>query len=177
MSAPPRYDPDAVGAYVEHVLGLVGDRDPQALLAAAPDRLAEATADLSEADARRAPRDGAWSVLQVLRHLADSEIVYGYRMRLIVAADRPAIPGYDQEAWADRLAYHHGTVEDALADLAAQRRMTLRWLGALDAEAWDRVGLHSERGDESVRQIVHLLAGHDLNHERQIRATRDALGV
>ncbi len=174
---PPRYDPDDPRAYVENVLSLVGDRDPLALLADADARLAQTVAGLSEADARRSERDGTWSVLQIARHLADSEIVYGYRLRLIVAADRPAIPGYDQDAWADRLAYHHGTLADALEDRAAMRRMTLRWLRAHDVRQWERVGLHSERGEESVRRIVALLAGHDLNHERQIQRVRETLGV
>jgi hypothetical protein len=177
MPADAPYNPADPGAYVEAVLSLVGDRDPLALLAEGPDRVRAATDGLGEADARRAEADGTWSVLQVLRHLADSEIVYGYRLRLIVAADRPAIPGYDQDAWADRLHYHHGTVADALGDWAAMRRMTLHWLGALDEGEWNRVGLHSERGEESVGRIVRLLAGHDLAHEWQVRRIRQSLGV
>lgn len=172
---PPPYDAAAPDAYVQHMLALVGDRDPLALLGGAPDRIAAAVDGLSEADARRSDAPGSWSVLQVLRHLADSEVVYGYRLRLIVAAGRPAIPGYDQNAWADRLAYHRGTVGEALDDYAAGRRMTLRFLRALGDDAWARVGLHSERGEESVRHIATLLAGHDLNHERQIRRVRAAV--
>ncbi|MEM1118606.1 MAG: DinB family protein [Bacteroidota bacterium] len=177
FARPPRYDAADARAYVEHITGLVGDRDPQALMADAPDRLGAAVARLPEADARRPEAEGKWSVLQILRHLADSEMVYGYRMRLIVADDRPAIPGYDQDAWASRLAYHHGTGADALADFAAQRAMTLRWLGALPEAALARVGVHSERGEESVGQIVRLLAGHDLVHEAQVRRVRDRLGA
>ena len=142
-----------------------------------PDRLADAVAGLSDADAERPPRPGAWSALQVLRHLADSEIVYGYRLRLIVASDRPAIPGYDQDAWAARLHYHRGTMADAFDEWRAARRGTLRFLRSLDAADWERVGLHSERGEESVRHIATLLAGHDLNHERQVRRVREVLGA
>jgi uncharacterized damage-inducible protein DinB len=177
MPADAPYDASNPDAYVQAVLALVGDRDPLALLAEGPDRVRAAVEGIGEADARRPEAEGKWSVLQTLRHLADSEIVYGYRLRLIVAGDRPAIPGYDQDAWADRLHYHHGTVADALGDWAAMRRMTLHWLDALDEAEWDRVGLHSERGEESVRRIVRLLAGHDLVHERQVRRVRQSLGV
>ena len=175
----PAYDPADPSAYVREVLALVGDRDPEALLAEAPARLRAATAGLSEADARRPEPPGKWSVLAVLRHLADSEIVYGYRMRTIVAAggDTPPIAGYDQDAWAARLHYDEGTVAEALDDHAAARRTTLRWLSRLSPDERARTGLHSERGPESVERIVRLLAGHDLNHERQIRRVRDALGV
>ncbi|WP_420454631.1 DinB family protein [Rubrivirga sp.] len=176
FARPPRYDAADARAYVDHMLALVGDRDPLALLGAAPDRLEAAVAGLSETDARRAPEPGAWSVLQILRHLADSEVVYGYRLRLIVAADRTAIPGYDQDAWANALHYHRGTVAEAINDLAAGRRMTLGFLRALDAGRWDRVGLHSERGEESVRRIATLLAAHDLAHQGQIERARTAIG-
>ena len=174
---PPRYVADDPGAYVRHMLALVGDRDPVALLEAGPGALAEAAAGLSEADARRRPDGGGWSPLQVLRHVADSEVVYGYRLRLIAAADRPAIPGYDQDAWADALHYHHGTVADALQDHADARRATVRWLRALDGRQWDRVGLHSERGAETIRQTATLLAAHDLAHADQLARTRAALGA
>ena len=176
-AAPPAYDAADPGAYVENILRLVGDRDPLALLEGGPDRLAGAVSGLSDADVRRPPRPGAWSALGVVRHLADSEVVYGYRLRLIVASSRPAIPGYDQDAWAERLRYDRGTVTDTLDEWRAARRGTLRFLRALGDDDWDRVGLHSERGEESVRHIATLLAGHDLNHERQVRAARDALGV
>lgn len=177
FARPPRYDAADARAYVDHMLALVGDRDPLALLADAPDRIAAAVAGLSDDGARQSPGDGAWSVLQILRHLADSEIVYGYRLRLIVADDRPAIPGYDQDAWAGALHYHRGTVAEAVEDYTAGRRMTMRFLRALDAGQWERVGLHSERGEESVRRIVTLLAAHDLAHQGQIRRVRAAIGA
>ena len=177
FARPPRYSPDTARAYVAAIQARVGDRDPMTLLAEAPTALANAVASLSETDARRQPDEGEWSVLQILRHLSDCEMVYGYRMRLIVADERPAIPGFDQEAWAERLHYHAGTLAEALADLAAQRARTLRWLTTLSDDELARVGIHSERGEESVRHIVRLLAGHDLAHLAQIERTRTALGV
>lgn len=180
---PPRYDAADARAYVDFMLSLVGDRDPLAMLVAAPDRIAEAVAGLSE-DAARIPepssrRDGpgdGWSVLQILRHLADSEVVYGYRLRLILADATPAIPGYDQDAWAGTLHYHRGTVQEAVEDYRAGRRMTMRLFESLEGDEWDRYGLHNERGEESVRRIATLLAAHDVNHERQIKRVREAIG-
>lgn len=177
FARPPRYDAADASAYVTHMLALVGDRDPLALLDAAPDRIADEVAELAEEDARQSPGAGKWSVLQILRHLADSEVVYGYRLRLIVADDRPAIPGYDQDAWADSLAYHRGTVTEAVEDYRAGRQMTMRFLRALPEDAWERYGIHSERGQESVRRIATLLAAHDLAHQGQIQRAREAIGA
>ncbi len=174
---PPSYDAGDPSAYVRHMLALVGDRDPVALLAAGPARLGDAADGLSEAGARRVPPSGGWSALQILRHVADSEIVYGYRLRLIAAADRPQIPGYDQDAWVEALNTHHSTVAECLHDHAQARPVTVRWLRALDAGQWERVGVHAERGEESIRRIATLLAAHDLAHASQVERVRSALGV
>ena len=173
----PAYDAADPAAYVASRLALVEGQDAVALLEAAPDRIARALEGVTEDGARRRERPGAWSVLEVVRHLADSEVVYGYRLRQIVASDRPEIAGYDQEAWAGALGYHRGTVANALEDFASARRATVRFLRSLPDAAWDRVGRHSERGEESLRRIAALLAAHDIGHERQIERARTALEV
>lgn len=175
MTTLPAYDASNPAAYITSRLALVEGQDAVALLKEAPSRIARALEGVTESDARRPEASGAWSVLQVVRHLADSEIVYGYRLRLITGADRPEIVGYDQGHWADALEYHRGTVEDALEEYASARRGTVRFLRALPDDAWDRVGLHSERGEESIRRIVALLAAHDIGHEQQIERIRAAL--
>ncbi len=165
---PPRYAPESARAYVAALLELLGERDPLAVMAETPHALRLATDGLTDERARRPEAPGKWSAVEVVRHLADSEIVYGYRVRLIVAAERPAIPGYDQDAWADRLRYRDDRLEDALADFSALRAMNLRWLGTRTPEEMARVGLHAERGEERVGHIARLLAAHDLVHLGQV---------
>ena len=172
---PPRYSAETAAAYIRALLDLLGDREPLALLARGPERIRAACAGLSTSGARKPEAEGKWSAVEVVRHLADSEIVYGYRMRLIVAAERPAIPGYDQDAWAERLRYRDGDLPDALDDFQAARITTMRWLRSRTPEERARVGLHSERGEESVTRSVKLLAAHDLVHERQIERIRAAI--
>lgn len=172
---PPRYAPEAAQAYVAALLDLLGNRDPLDTMAATTDALREATASLPDALARQPEAEGKWSVVEVVRHLVDSEIVYGYRVRLIVAAERPHIPGYDQDAWTDRLRYRDDRLADALADFAALRAMNLRWLRTRTPEEQARIGIHSERGEESVAHIAKLLAAHDLVHLRQIARIRQAV--
>jgi hypothetical protein len=176
FSNPPRYSAENAREYVAALLELLGERDPIAVMAATPAALLEATRGMSEAQARTPEAPGKWSVQQVVRHLADSELVYGYRIRLIVAAEAPAIPGYDQDAWASRLGYHDGTLAEALDDQASMRDMNLRWLRARTPEELERIGFHSERGEESVWHIARLLAGHDLVHLRQVARIRAAVG-
>ena len=172
---PPRYSAETAQAYVAALIDLLGDLNPLAVLAGTPDALREATAGLSDVALRTPEANGKWSVHQVVAHLVDSEIVYGYRMRLIVAADRPAIPGYDQDAWAQRLHYAKQPLDVLLDAFAALRRLYLAWLHTLSDTELERVGLHSERGEESVAHITKLLAAHDLVHRRQIERIKAAV--
>lgn len=90
---PPRYAAETAREYVAALLAILGDQDPMEVLAATPAALRGAAAGMSHEGSRTPEKPGKWSVQQVVRHLADSELVYGYRIRLIVAAEHPAIPG------------------------------------------------------------------------------------
>ena len=112
---------------------------------------------------------GKWSIAMVAQHLADSELVWGWRVRLILAHDRPAIAGYDQDAWAARLRYAEAPLEPALADFeGGAGRTNLRLLARAPESDRARTGLHAERGEESVAHMIRMSAGHDILHIRQI---------
>jgi uncharacterized damage-inducible protein DinB len=162
-------------AYVVAVLDLVGDRDPLSVMRETIDALPQAIAGLSPQQLRQPERPGKWSVAQVLQHLADSEIVTAWRIRLILAQDRPPLTGYDQDLWADRLGYADADPQAALELFTVVRRANLRLHERATPEDLNRVGLHVERGDESIGHLRRLAAGHDLLHRRQIARIRQTL--
>jgi hypothetical protein len=82
-------------------------------------------AGLSDSQLSAPEASGKWSMRQVVRHLADSDLVWGYRMRMVLAHDRPPITGYDQDLWAERLRYDRADLEQALQELAVLRRSNL----------------------------------------------------
>jgi hypothetical protein len=159
-------------AYVSAVLDLLGDRDPIAVLRDTPSALSKAIDGLSPQQLRQPERPGKWSVAQVLQHLADSEIAWAWRLRLIVAQDRPQLTGYDQDLWADRLHYDEAEPSDALELFRVVRRANLRILERVPADDLKRVGVHVERGEESLEHLRRLHAGHDVLHLRQIDRVR-----
>jgi uncharacterized damage-inducible protein DinB len=161
-------------AYVASLLALLADRDPLAVLEELPGALAEATRGLDEAALRRPEAPGKWSIMQVVQHLADSDLVSGYRLRLTIAQPGSPIQGYDQDLWVRELRYDEASLADALEQLTALRRANLRLLRSLDAAGLARSGVHSERGPESVDKLMRLIAGHDLVHRRQIERIRRA---
>lgn len=164
-------------AYTTALLDLLGDRDPVEVQRGLVPALRAATEGLSTEDVRKPEAPGMWSILEVVQHLADSELVYGYRLRAVVAEDSPALAGYDQDAWSERLRYNDEDFGEALDELTVLRRRNLRFLERLRDEEWERTGVHSERGTESVRHIARLLAAHDLVHLRQIERIKRAHGL
>lgn len=167
--------PEQADEYVRAVLDLLGSRDPFAVLESTPDALSAMVAGVPDAQLGIPEEEGKWSVRHVLRHLADSEIVWAFRLRMVWAQDRPKLTGYDQDAWAERLAYADSDPGETLTEFAMLRRSNLKVLERASDTDLKRVGLHVERGEESLEQMIKLYAGHDLLHLRQVERIRAAV--
>ena len=167
--------PAETAAYVQALLKLIGDRDPIEVLRATPLALERFLKDVP-ADVVTTPEaPGKWSIREVFQHLADSDLVGGFRLRMVLAHDRPGLAGYDQDLWADRLAYTDVDIRDALEQFTVLRRANMRLWERLTEEDLARVGLHAERGEESLEHIRRLYAAHDLLHLKQLERIRASL--
>ena len=161
--------------YTARLLALAGDDDPDGVLATTPARIGRLIAGRSAADLQRSPGPGRWSIAEIIAHLADAEIVFGYRTRMILAAPGTAIQAYDQNAFVRS---QHAASSDAFESLslfASVRTSMLRLFRGLGDEELDRFGVHAERGKETLRHIRKLYAGHDRNHLAQIERLAGAL--
>lgn len=163
---------DQAQQYTAAVLGLVAEKDPLTVLGATADKLRFVVAGMDARAIRMPEAPGKWSVTQVLAHLADSEVVWAWRLRLILAQDRPPITGYDQDAWANALRYADADPGECVDRFAILRDSHLRLLVALTPAQRQRVGVHAERGEETVEHLVRLYAGHDILHLNQIERIR-----
>ncbi len=165
------------GDYTKAVLGLLGDRDPMPVLEKTPSEVARLVEGIPAGELAKPEAPGKWSMLHVVRHLADSEIVWAYRIRRIIADERPPIHGYDQDAWSDRLHYDRADRAESLAEIRAIRAGNLQLIRSLGPAERKRVGVHSERGEESVEHLVLMYAGHDILHLNQLERIRKTLGI
>ena len=158
----------AAAGYVRALLDLLGSQDPFAVLEALVPWLERRTAGLDASALRRSEAPGKWSVIEVIQHLADAELVTGFRTRMILSEDQPELQAYDQDRWASVLQYAEVPLELALAQLRGLRTANLGLWRGLTPEQRARAGLHTERGLESVDLTIRMMAGHDLVHRRQI---------
>ena len=142
--------------------------DIAARLRADLDELTEALGRLPAERLEQAPagRDG-WTARQVLAHLADFELMAAVRVRTVLSIDRPLLATYGQEEFTDRFSALE-TAEEALERFAVNRRATLRVVAALAPADLERVGVHPERGEETLRWTLEMLARHDRAHLEQL---------
>jgi hypothetical protein len=167
--------PQERARYAGAILDLLAGNDPLAVLRHTPPAVAHAIAGLTREQLRVPEALEKWSIVQVLQHLADSELVWGWRLRMILSQDRPPITGYDQDLWADRLNYADADPDDAMSAFTVLRRANLRLIERATPADLKRVGVHSERGEESIEYLLGLYAGHDLLHLRQCERIRASL--
>ena len=158
----------AAAGYVRALLDLLGPQDPLAVAAELVPWLERRVAGLDRARLRRPEAPGKWSVIEVIQHLADAEMVMSFRIRMALTEDQPPLQGYDQDQWVSMLRYAEIPLDLALAQLRGLRGGNLHLWPTLTSEQLERAGLHSERGLESVDRMIRLMAGHDLVHRRQI---------
>ncbi|MEA2723131.1 MAG: hypothetical protein QOH59_902 [Gemmatimonadales bacterium] len=154
--------------YVRALLDVLGSRDPVEVLDQLLPWLGERILGLDDSALRRPEAPGKWSVIEVIQHLADSDLVFSYRLRMMLTEDRPPLQGYDQDRWAGVLRYREVPLELALDQLRSVRAATLHVLRGLSPSQLERVGLHTERGPESAGFLLKLMGAHDLVHRRQI---------
>jgi hypothetical protein len=155
-------------AYRDRILSYVGERDPLTVLASSAQRLRELVDGRTAAELARSPEPGRWSVVQILAHLADAEVVGAWRFRSVLGQDGIPLQPFDQNIWADAFRYADADPFESLDIFEMNRRGTLSLLRRVDSSLFKNYGMHGERGKESVEHLIRLYAGHDLNHISQV---------
>ena len=146
----------------------VEGRDPRAVIAETAAKLAAVAEQLGPANLNTSPAPGKWSPREVLCHLADTELAFAFRLRQTLAEPHHVVQPFDQDQWAKP--YAAIPAEAALAAFTAVRAWNLVLLGTVPAEAYSKPVSHPERGAMTFGTLVETMAGHDLNHLRQLEA-------
>ena len=175
FSNPASSTPTDIAAYVAGLLQLLGENDPVIILRETPAALERFLDTVPARIVASSEAPGKWSIREVVQHLADSELVGGFRLRMVLAHDRPPLTGYDQDLWASRLKYREVEIGDAIEQFRVLRRANVRIWQHLSPTDLVRVGIHGERGEESLEHMRRLYAGHDLLHLRQLERIRASL--
>ena len=149
----------------------LGDGDPIPVLFTTSGRLQTLLAPLSSEVIEAEPAPGKWSIREIVAHLADCELVFGYRLRQTLAQTHAMIQPFDQDMWAQR--YGAYDIASAVGMFVATRNWNLKLLGTVSETDQHRPTTHPERGTMIFWTIVETMAGHDINHLQQIERLAD----
>ncbi|MDQ4081250.1 MAG: DinB family protein [Gemmatimonadota bacterium] len=156
--------------YVQRILGNLKGQDPMEVLGATAGRLRGYLRETPIEVLRRRPAPDKWSAVEIIAHLADIEIVIGWRFRLILAHDGVAVQAFDQDEWVRNLRYQDTDPAEAVDHFESAREANLQLLRRVEPSRLENYGVHPERGRETVAQLIRLFAGHDLNHLAQLES-------
>jgi len=154
--------------YTHRILANLEGQDPIKLQSATTKKLIRLVKGIPNAKLRKRPAPDKWSVVEILAHLADVEIVIGWRMRSILGAPGTPVQAYDQNAWVIAGHYDKRDPRKSIELHRVVREANLALLKSLSPDQWKHYGQHAERGQESIERIVRMVAGHDVNHIHQI---------
>jgi DinB superfamily len=136
---------------------------------ASPKEIAAAVSGLPEKVLRYKPSPEKWCVLEILGHLADVEIIYGYRLRQMLADNRPVIAPLDQDAWARNLGYVDSPPAELVAFYGVARHHNLRMLRRVKVADYSKSAFHPElQRVVTVAETVERMGGHGASHLEQI---------
>jgi len=126
-------------------------------------------AGVSADEARRRPASGAWSIVEIVAHLADEECE-DFRPRLQSLLKDPSAkwPPIDPERAARDRRYIERDLHTELRRFTGERSASIAWLHGLCSADWSAVYAISPPGPIRADQLLACWAAHDALHLRQV---------
>jgi len=151
------------------------DEDTIGAPARTPRLVARALQKLTDAELAQRPEPGEWSLREIVAHLADAEVAFGFRIRVTLAEENPAIQTFDEVLWGERLWTVTRSLDVLRRQFTSLRAANLDLLRRLSPADWNRSGRHREMGELSLNQVWGHVLDHDRAHLRQMQDTRKAI--
>ncbi len=146
-------------------------------IAAAPARMREAVAGLSETQLDTPYRDGGWSVRQVVHHVPDSHLNAYTRFKLALTEDDPIIRPYDEASWAELADARQTPVEVSLTLLESLHARWVVLLRSLQPDDFRRTLRHPDHnGILTVDWLLAMYGWHSRHHVAHVTSLRERMG-
>lgn len=131
-------------------------------------RLAETVELLSDEELSKTYREGAWTVRQLVHHIADSQLNMYQRLKLALTDDNPTVPSFDEEKWAIQPDTEL-PIESSIKMLEGINERIVCLGQSLNKEQLERVFTHQTNGTITVATKVAKLAWHEDHHLAHIK--------
>jgi hypothetical protein len=132
------------------------------------ERIRALVAGVDNEHARIKPDDESWSILEVVNHLYEEEMLdFRTRLRIILQAPEEDWPPIDPSGWVSEHKYNERDLQESLENFLRERKASLTWLESLGTPDWEteysRDGRSMRAGDMFAAWMAH-----DQLHLRQL---------
>jgi uncharacterized damage-inducible protein DinB len=139
--------------------------------------LVQACSNLSPEQCRDHPIPGTWSIAELVSHLLDCDLVFADRIKRIIAEDSPVLQAFNEQLWIERLGSNAMPVDEASSLFAANRKWMTRILRSQDESVFARAGTHTEKGRQTLTEVLVYATNHLDHHLKFLYAKRAKLGL
>jgi hypothetical protein len=144
----------------------LGERNPLEVLEETRQSIPLIAQKLGPEGLKRSYAPGKWTASQVLAHLADTEIAFGFRVRQIISEPQLPIQPFDENQWARR--YDAADGLEAATTFQALRGWNLSLFRILEMDDLEKEAIHPANGPQKAGTVIRVMAGHTLNHLAQL---------
>jgi uncharacterized damage-inducible protein DinB len=155
----------------------LSDQDAVEAYARDADIPAKSIIGLTDAQLDAVPIPNTWSIRQIVVHLMDSDLIAAYRMKRIIAEDKPKLDIWDENAFVPNLHYERLSAAKAAELFRVNRQFTADILRGLPPEAFKRFAQHPEVGELPLGALVRLYVNHVHHHLAFIEKKRKLVGA
>ncbi len=119
---------------------------------------------------------GDWRVLDLLRHVVDSERGMTALMTQVQAGGAGVPDDFDLSRWNRRIVekMQGRSLDDLMTALAQNRVALFDFIDTLANEDWDKKGRHASGHILTIAQVCQLIASHERAHTAEILAATTA---
>lgn len=156
------------GAFYKHYIDLTTGENAVKVLEESMEPLVAWLASLPEEKLHYAYAPGKWTIAQVLQHMIDTERIFAYRAMCIGRGEKQALPGFDENAYADAAPAAGRKLKGLSEELITLRKASIILYRSLDKE---QVLAHAGTASGlsiSVNALAFIMAGHVLHHKQVI---------
>lgn len=133
-------------------------------IAKLPELLLSTVTRLSEEQLDTPIRVGAWTVRQVVHHLADSHMNSFVRLKMMLTEDNPELKPYNEKLWAEMADARSGEIDLSIAIVKGIHNRSMIFLNNLTEEEWKTTGFHPEHGKVTFTEYLDIYANHGESH-------------
>jgi hypothetical protein len=121
---------------------------------------------------RYRPAAGEWSAVEVVGHMIDKMQIWAGRVERLMVEERPALPGYDQDALVRDHDYLHADPDVLFEQLGQACERFAALVERVPTSALLREGMHEEVGPMTLRQCIEAPLESATAHLEQLRAAQ-----